>query len=479
MRTNPSSLRRLVASSLMLILASTCLPLTTRAQPAEPQPQVWQMQVSPAAAPVPALRYRLTPHPADEIEGNAAALYQMAILSLPAVDAQREELREQVNEMLGRSDAEFDSNAAQQVLSGFHATLSQVDLASRRTRAEWDLPIREQGISALLPHLNYMRQLANALMLRARAETAEGRFDEAVVSLRSGYMMARHLGDEMILIQGLVSVAIEGAANEQARRFISQTGSPNLYWALADLPQPLVNSRQSLRGERAWIYYTIPALVQARKGELAVEGWQQVGRDVGRMGDWMDPSTTADFTTQLAIAAMAARALPAARAHLLEQGYTPEQVDQMPVVQVVGMYQLYEYEYWMDELSKWWGLPFWQAWPRMRQASERIAQDQEKVHNPLMVLVPSLEGARVAFVRAERNRAALMTVEALRNHAAAHGGDLPDTLEQLELPAPVDPYHGRPFEYARTADGCILISEPREGIGARDGLRVELTVRNR
>jgi hypothetical protein len=63
-----------------------------------------------------------------------------------------------------------------------------------------------------------------------------------------------------------------------------------------------------------------------------------------------------------------------------------------------------------------------------------------------------------ASARQERRFAALRVIEALRLHAAANGGNLPDKLDAItEVPLPIDPITGKPFEYTRTDDQAVLL----------------------
>src|SRR5213079_1627925 len=63
---------------------------------------------------------------------------------------------------------------------------------------------------------------------------------------------ARHLGEHPTLIGGLVGVAVAGMTVEPLEEMIGQPGCPNLYWALTNLPVPLVDSRKGIEAERIW-----------------------------------------------------------------------------------------------------------------------------------------------------------------------------------------------------------------------------------
>jgi hypothetical protein len=81
-------------------------------------------------------------------------------------------------------------------------------------------------------------------------------------------------------------------------------------------------------------------------------------------------------------------------------------------------------------------------------------------------------------VRLERKLAALRAIEALRMHAAVHGGQLPNKLHEVTIvPVPNDPGTGQPFEYQREGQSATLISRiPGEKLETT-GLRYRITIR--
>jgi hypothetical protein len=75
-------------------------------------------------------------------------------------------------------------------------------------------------------------------------------------------------------------------------------------------------------------------------------------------------------------------------------------------------------------------------------------------------LVPAAHKVLMARTRLERRIAALRCIEALRLYAAAHGGQWPNHLSSVtEVPVPLDPATGRPFDY-HVADGKAYLDGP-------------------
>ena len=69
--------------------------------------------------------------------------------------------------------------------------------------------------------------------------------------------MSRHLGEHPTLIGDLVGIAIAAVAIVQLEKMLDQPGCPNLYWALTNLPRPLISLDKGMEGERvmmAWVF---------------------------------------------------------------------------------------------------------------------------------------------------------------------------------------------------------------------------------
>src|SRR5207248_11786197 len=102
--------------------------------------------------------------------------------------------------------------------------------------------------------------LAAGLQGRFRDEVALGRFDDALVTAKTMFALARHMGEHPTLIGDLVGFAIAFIALGPLEEMLEQPGCPNLYWALTNLPRPLVPMDRGIEGERALILAEMPGL---------------------------------------------------------------------------------------------------------------------------------------------------------------------------------------------------------------------------
>jgi len=130
-------------------------------------------------------------------------------------------------------------------------------------------------------------------------------------------------------------------------------------------------------------------------------------------------------------------------------------------------------------------LPASQALPVAEAADKRLkaTPNTETTRLPRTFL-PAIPKVIVANNRLERKIAALRIIEALRLYAAGHDGQLPEKLSDItEVPVPLDPGTGKPFEYQREKDMATLIAPPLSVqstyISAPTGQRYRLTLKSK
>lgn len=433
------------------------------------------MTIHPTASPVPALRYALLPPTREIRPGNAAYLYQRAhspewfgILQRNKGYGEYQELLEGALEAMDRKRAERFSS-----LRGMYG---EIDRAARSEYCDWGWleRIREDGIALLLPDLQGMRTFGGLVSVRTRLALADRKYDKAVHSLRTTFALSRHLADAPILINYLVGAAVGNMGLDRIEDWVQLPDAPNLYWALTDLPRPLLDIRKAVHGEKLMVDSLLPeirkALDDPTHPPLTSEQILQRAKIFGELG--MRP------IEPVTLALMAARIYPDGRQYLLKRGRKEEEVDRLPVAQVALMYLLAEYDRVFDEVGKWTNLPYREARKGMGRAYREL---QDKGSGGLYLarlLVPAMERIHEVQFRLDRRIALLRTVEALRLHAYSHEGKLPADLEDLRVvPIPVDPWTGRPFEYRREGTKVRLMGPSfLDNGGPADPYRIDLEI---
>ena len=133
-------------------------------------------ELTPAAPPIPALKYQLMFDDAgDRLPGNAAILYLDSVLLLNA------DTREQIHNAVEAYDT--DKKVFGSIADSIEATsaLKEVELAGRRIDCNWESPFREMGAETLLPHLEpLLKGVGRLLWVRAHRQIEQGKTDEAI-----------------------------------------------------------------------------------------------------------------------------------------------------------------------------------------------------------------------------------------------------------------------------------------------------------
>ncbi|MCX7425894.1 MAG: hypothetical protein NTW96_09795 [Planctomycetia bacterium] len=436
-----------------------------------------KFKLRPAAEPQAALEYQLLPGFLDRKPGNAAVIYNKIGFMMPhGSDANN--LQERLSKWLETPLAELPREEIEKTLAGQHYVLESLDRAARRETCDWELPLREESlITMLLPELQETRGDARLLAVKARLEIAKGEFDEAIHTLQTGYALGCHVAEGPTLVSALVGMAICGIMSNQVEELMQQPGSPNLYWALTSLPRPIISVRKAAEVEMNMLYLMYPELREVDGKTRDAAYWRAfLDRASEEMsGWWGGPNPKSSLRP--ALTALAIKGYPQAKRALIEQGRSDEEVEAMPVAQVVLIYTVRTYDEFRDRIFKWFALPYWEALPGMMEADQYLRDEGRKreIFPIASLLLPAVQAAKGAEARTDRTIAALRVLEALRMHAAGHEGRLPSKLEDITaVPVPIDPMTGKPFAY--TCDGNTAVLEvPSPEIPER-GKRYEIEV---
>jgi hypothetical protein len=428
----------------------------------------------PAAAPKPALKYQLLPPFMERIPGNAAVLWNRVPAEMSHYFVRFyepggpwEKMEEWMQIPLGdpREKAYRDKELRQD-FSILHPSpfMSTMERAARFESCDWQQPIREGNfINMLIPEIQQSRTYARLLSAKAHLEIAQGKYDQAVRTLQTGYAEARQVAQSPILVSGMVALTIAGTMTDQVQQWIQQPDGPNLYWALSTLPRPLVDLRLAGEAEAKILYLQFPELRDLDKKRLSPGEWRELLKRVmeglySLQSPRLPPDAYAASITLLAISGY-----PSAKQFLIEHGCTVAEVEAMPVAQAVLLYAVKLYDEAGDDQFKWFYLPATEAVAGLRQATrdlrETLASEREIIPFASLLL-PASTAAKEAETRSQWVMARLRILEAMRLYAAQHEGRWPDRLSDItEVPVPVNPYDGKPFIYERHGEKARLTVE--------------------
>ncbi|MBL9165050.1 MAG: hypothetical protein JNL18_20135 [Planctomycetaceae bacterium] len=445
----------------------------------EPGLTVYKMSVTPAAEPEPALALNLIPRADAMRNGNAALFYLRSFAEGNLSSAWKG-----IFDDYGRDEVEGSTNAeawysierqldgatlakARTAASRFDNIVEQfVARGSVRRDCDWGHHVDELEGSAmfamLLPEVQESRSLARALMLRTRIAIADRDDGAAIEQLRMAYQLARHTAQASFLISSLVGIAEANMANDEVIELIAAKDSPNLYWALAELPRPFIDLVPAVRMEMGIGLRTFPFLIDPENTEHSPQEWarliasgvEEAQNVLGSGAPGLD-----EASAQAGVAGLAIILYPDAKRRLMAGGMEAHRVEQMPVGQVLAIDAAREYRRIGDEFEKQWYLPYAAARNRQRE-SDALIQGSHLTGGLgrllASMLMPAVNSIRSAGMRLERQLNALQAIEAIRMHAA-QTGKLPATLEEITIvPVPLNPVTGKPFVYRLDGETAIL-----------------------
>jgi hypothetical protein len=447
--------------ALVTALALAAFPLGSRGEDA-----AVHLTVQPMPAPKPALKYQLLPEVREMVPGNAAQNYLKCFMEQRHFFYNKEAAAERARYQ-AMPLAELPLDKLRNYGGG---ALKQADWAARLAALDWQTldRIQDGDRKTLSDELGPFQDLAAALQVRFRVEVAERHFDDALRTAKTMFALGRHLGEHPAEVADLVGLWIVHLGLGTLEEMVQQPECPNLYWALTDLPSPLVDLRKGVQGDRTLVAADLRSLhddVAMTESEIE----QLVSHLSGVMGYAREQAGQSPRSVRARLQARvkdpeqvrAARERLIAACHkpdlnftstpfsltnvlqrLVEAGPGPGLIRSFSPMQVILLDEKRDYEIQRDERMKVLALPLWQI-DSLGGGNEGTTDGRGIFAN----FLPHIIKLRQAQGRLEQQIALLRHVEALRLHAAEHGGKLPAKLSDISVPLPVDPVSGKPFVY--------------------------------
>ena len=431
---------------------------------------VHRLTITPAAEPVPALKHRFVVPLHKRKPGNAATHYLRSLGESSGPGIRWSRLKDQYGEQVyDWCDLDIPMNEIpmkefRQVAQSFgHYVDLYIRQASECRECVWGLEEMDlrgpEAIAFLLPDIQESRALGQGLMLLSRLSTFERRYEDSIDYIRMNYQLGRDFGKQRFLVCQLVGFAEVGQANQSVIELISAPDSPNLYWALSELPRPVVPMRESMNLEMSLGLRMFPALLDVEEKEHSAQEWtrlvQTTINDLNAASGLLEGAIIPKDKTlaQVTTAGLALFVYPAAKQRLIDSGESSDEVEAMSVSQVLLIDTAREFQKIADDMEKWTFVPYQQR--RKIRFPNRSFEDG---FGPLLadLLLPATAAAYTAQMRVQWQIDALRAVEALRMHAAATGS-LPKSLDEVTVvPVPRNPITEKNYEYRLDGNTAVL-----------------------
>jgi hypothetical protein len=468
---------RTYLSGLMLALAAgLSLPATVRADDPPPKTEIIDLPLRPALPSEPGTSAkRLIYLPTEQMPGNAALLYLKAMVSLK----ENRTLADEMTKIVGWLEKPLDQlpKDNDENVPHFYTAMQICRLAAKRTECNWGSPVigEEDFYGVVLPEVQACRELARIIAFETRLAIAAGRWDDAIDDLRIGFALARHIGRQQTLVSGLVGYSVASMMLDQIEA-LETAGGPNLYWALAELPRPLIDMTPAAAIESQAPFLAFPQLAKVRDAQWAAGQWDVELKQFHtewliRMRDWGElvEKHVGDPFKDAAIEQSAAYA----RKHLSPFGYDSKEIDAMSPAEAVLRYVAARCAAQGDDILRSWHLPLAEGRIRAAASARHFVDsaDQPRELRELDLgrfVLPAVSQCLESQLRSERRLAAARVIEAIR--ADARKMQLPERLDAITtVPVPEDPASGEPFTYKLEGDKATLsLPALSEGKPARE-----------
>ncbi len=470
---------------------------------AEPLPQpnqatkVNKIVLYPQAEPRPALKYRLLRDYRDLRDGNAVVplgkvtAEEFALFANQKVfENMQRIIAAPLNEL--RSTQSYDPALAAPPSksappSNFQLSrtgpLYYLHQAALCKTADWQFPIGlEPYWEILLPELQQTRSSTLILAAHARVEIAQGRLESAFSDIQDLFAVGRHIAASEVVVGGLVGCFVcRDCAAEQLEIFIQQPNAPNMYWALAQMPSPLIDMRDSIDLEMRSLELTFLELRDVETQLRTPGEWQaQLTNVFQTLYQFYQHAPNDKPLTASDVERLIPKLAAAAKVYFADRNWSKERIAKLNDAQLILLEFVQRGEEEAQEVGKWFHLPFPQAAAGLHDKNPTLLEVMKK--GKLLERLPTfgaerLYQVRVAQVRTDRAISVLRVLEALRLHAAANDAKLPASLADIkEVPIPDDPVTGKPFEYKLTGETAMLSGPELEAHDEKYPLQYEITL---
>lgn len=462
-----------------------------------------EMTLHPKPEVRPALKYRLIPDDFDMEPGNAAIHYLKAagFLEQPYAHKRVTEIYNDASR-LAREQEKSPKQVAPNVwqtmppeelpldevkeflkLTSFQIPFIEEGARQRRFDLNRNIHELDNPLGYPIPEVQAMRELAWMQHLRCKLAIAENRVEDAIALLGQQYAMGRHLAQDDFVVSALVGVSFAGLAWDDALSLVQLEETPNLYWAFASMPRPMMDMSHPLAVERQLLFQQLKPLQEVDEKLRPAGYWQDFvdrlmphittySREFG--APWLKGGPE---NARASMVAFIAAAYPSAKRYLVEEcGMDGEQVNAYPTAQTVFLAIVRYYEEARDSYFKWTHLPYYQAFAATDGGfyDKRLpvsSYDAGWIAIPETMLRSAPHAIRAATTRIDQTLAMLQTVEAIRMYGATNDGKLPTTLDDLPVPVPMEPVTGKTLDYRCYHGHAVLTGHDLPGIRYRLVLR--------
>ena len=234
------TMNRVITLFIISLLSTTVVYAGSSALP-------WvELNIRPSTQKKDASQISLLPKDGELTEGDAVSLYQKALQSFP------KDFPQQQFSAWRKLPDDLDQLPVQEIESALQKLESTIDLLNRAAKCKqcsWPYIKPGQVSQQVMDDLTIFRNFSSILEVQAKLQIIQGRYSQAIETIKTNLTMANHLGGAPTLIQAMVGIAIGEFTLNRIDQLIRSDNAPNLYQALKELPQPLADVNKAIKVE--------------------------------------------------------------------------------------------------------------------------------------------------------------------------------------------------------------------------------------
>ena len=408
------------------------------------------IKVSPAAEPVPALRYRFWPESRQMQPSSGEVIFTRAMMMIKDIDAGAEsnpadDLSDQLRQ--GQWSDRIAERCDKLVLR-YQSPIAEMDRAvdcggSIGTLNLNDLTA-EQRVMVLLPEVQVSRQMTRVYLIQGFAQAHRGDWRGFNRTCQSLFRLADYAGKPHYFLVGrLVRFAIVAASLEMIEQVSKLRDCPNFYWALAAVPDSMFEMDSAIEVERelSLILFGNDALPDQPIGRQAAS--RRIVDTARRIAELLK-LTSVDVREkvsldqiQITTGLYVVSAAPACRDALRSHPQWSDRVDELSDAEAVLRAVTFDTRVRSDRFYRWSLLPSEIRKTFLDNADSEL--EQVSLQTPFLpavvstdVLLPALNAAYAAEVRLKQQIRDAVNLQAVR--AAAAAGAMPESADDFVLP---------------------------------------------
>ena len=407
-------------------------------------------------------RYRLKVLPSETVPGNAAMNYASAFAGYSFFKNDRanfKEFKEDYSEWSGGkiSLSDIPLEKLKVACSRFDEFIDDhIAVATRCRECDWGVAIEDLRGKQLLqmdfPAIRSASSISWTLVLKTRAAIKQGELEEATDLLRMHYTLAKNVSRLNNSIAILTAVQCLSRANMTLLELVAQPDAPNMYWAIAQLPHPIISGVAAMETQLSMFENLMPEFTEIDESQWSDQRWKRVAIEVFEtLADAKTlGSASGETGEKLDAKALFLKAslagVTTAKKRLLAAGTDAMKIEKMSVSQIMLLDAKHEYEKAKSEFQTMIYMPIPDSILMQRRRNE--AYSPESLQNNLGANIFNTFGPlnlhlQVAAVQQELDL--IRIIEAMRLHAA-ETGSLPLSLDEIKsVSIPLDPVTGKPF----------------------------------